>query len=162
MNKGKYQLFKSEKDNQFYWRLRASNQEIILQSEGYQTKQGAEAGIESVRENSPFDDRYQRLDAKNGQFYFVLKALNGKVIGVSETYITKAAREKGIAAVKREGPGAPVEDLTQKAGQLKEEAKAVGIAEASGGLFISPKASGPHKGMPVKPKGGVYGEERYV
>jgi len=158
MKTGKFQLFRSAKNDQYYWRLRAKNSEIILQSEGYETKQGAENGIESVRKNAPFDERYDRLNAKNKQFYFTLKALNGKIIGLSETYTTKVARDKGIEAVKREAPCAPIEDLTQTDRKVSNKAKAIGAAEATGGLFISPKSD--HcKGVPVKPKGGVYGKE---
>ena len=37
--------------------------------------------------------------AKNGQFYFVLKASNGQVILQSEMYTTKAAALNGIQSV---------------------------------------------------------------
>ncbi len=51
---GYYTLFKG-KDGQFYWNLKAANHEIICQSEGYTSKQGAEKGIESVRQNAGSD-----------------------------------------------------------------------------------------------------------
>lgn len=150
---GKFLLFKSSKNNQFYWHLKAANGEIILQSEGYTTKQGAENGIDSVRRNAPYDERYERLDASNGQYYFVLKAQNGQVIGVSETYKTKQGRDNGILAVKREAPGGPIEDLTD----LSEEAKTVSTTESAGGLVVLPK-TGNGSGLPVRPKGGYYGD----
>lgn len=155
--KSRFNLFRSPKDEQFYWNLMAPNNKIILQSEGYKNKQGAENGIESVRENSPIDGRYERLDSKDDKYYFVLKAKNGEPIGHSETYEKKANREKGIEAVKRYAPEAPVEDLTEKG----EEAKTVSTTECAGGLVISSK---PGKGngsvscIPVKPKGGYYGD----
>lgn len=158
MKTSKFQIFKSPKNSQYYWRLRAKNGEIILQSEGYKTKQGAKNGIESVRKNAPFDERYERLNAKNGQFYFVLKALNHEIIGVGETYTTKAAREKGIEAVKCEAPNAPLEDLTEEGDSRKDVAKSVGEAEKAGGLVILPKSKKCDHGLHVKPKGGVYGE----
>lgn len=158
MKTSKFQLFKSEKDNQFYWRLRAKNSEIILCSEGYKTKKGAENGIESVRKNSPFDERYDRREAQNGEYYFVLKAANHEIIGVSETYKTKAGRDKGIKVVKREAPCAPLEDLTNKGSQRQDTAKAVGTAEASGSLVIFPKSKKCDDGLHARPKGGSYGE----
>jgi len=42
--------------------------------------------------------------AKDGQFYFNLKAGNGQVILTSEMYTTKAACENGIASVKTNSP----------------------------------------------------------
>jgi len=46
---GYFKLFKSEKNNQFYFNLKAGNHETILQSEGYTTKASAINGIESVQ-----------------------------------------------------------------------------------------------------------------
>lgn len=39
--------------------------------------------------------------AKNGQFYFNLKADNGQVILSGEMYTTKAARDQGIESVRK-------------------------------------------------------------
>ena len=36
----------------------------------------------------------------------------GEIIGRSENYTTRQARENGIEAVKRDAPGASTEDLT--------------------------------------------------
>ncbi|WP_367391883.1 YegP family protein [Lewinella sp. LCG006] len=158
MQISKFFLFKSPRDDQYYWHLKAKNNEIILQSEGYVSKQGAEKGIQSVRENSPFDERYERLDSKDGQYYFVLKARNGEIIGISETYTTKASRDAGIETVKREAPCAPIEDLTLTEEERKKRAKAIGDAQKSGGLVIVPSAKHCKEPIPVKPKGGVYGQ----
>ncbi|PHJ39520.1 hypothetical protein P378_02965 [Desulforamulus profundi] len=50
--KPKFEIFKDSK-GQFRFRLIAKNGEIIAQSEGYDTKQGCENGIQSVKENAP-------------------------------------------------------------------------------------------------------------
>lgn len=106
----KFQIYKS--GSEYRYRLRARNGEIILHGEGYVSKQGCLNGIDSVKNNAPYDSRYERKVATNGQYYFVLKAANGEPIGVSETYTTTAARENGIQAVKSVAPTAPIEDLT--------------------------------------------------
>jgi uncharacterized protein YegP (UPF0339 family) len=111
MNNPKFQLFKSTANNQYYYRLRSSNGEIILNGEGYTTKQSCLNGIASVKENAPYDSRYERKDGYNN-YTFNLKAANGEIIGRSENYTTSTARENGIAAVKRDGPNAPIEDLS--------------------------------------------------
>jgi uncharacterized protein YegP (UPF0339 family) len=97
---------------QYRFNLKAGNGEIILSSEQYQSKQGAEKGIESVKTNAPNDSRYERKETGNGQPYFVLKAANGEQIGRSETYSSKSAMENGIESVKKNAPGAAVEDLS--------------------------------------------------
>lgn len=111
MKNPKFTIF-AGKDDQFYFRLTAPNGEPILASEGYTTKSGCKDGIQSVKNNAPEDDQYQRLVASNGEFYFNLIAKNGEVIGKSETYKTKQGRENGIEAVKNNAPDAPLEDTT--------------------------------------------------
>ena len=103
-------------NNQFYFRLKASNSEKILASEGYTTKENCRKGISSVKANAPSDSNYERLTARNGQFYFNLKsAQNGQVIGTSETFVSKQGRDNGIESVKRNAPIASVADLTTSA-----------------------------------------------
>ena len=48
-------MFEITKDKQgkFRFRLRASNNEIIVTSEAYESKQSCEKGIESVKKNAP-------------------------------------------------------------------------------------------------------------
>jgi uncharacterized protein YegP (UPF0339 family) len=107
---GYFNLFKSDKNNEYYFNLKAVNHEIILQSEGYTTKAGAENGIDSVKTNSQFDSKYDRLTAKNDQFYFNLKASNGQIIGTSQMYTSKAGMENGIASVKTNAPSAEIQE----------------------------------------------------
>lgn len=112
MQNPKFQIFK-DKVGEFRFRLKARNGEIILRSsEGYTRKQSCQGGIASVKLNAPYDSRYERGKARNGHYYFVLKARNGEALGMSEMYQTQAGRDNGIAAVKRDAPNAPTEDLT--------------------------------------------------
>jgi uncharacterized protein YegP (UPF0339 family) len=108
---GKYAL-KTTSDDQYMVNLQAGNNEIILTSERYTTKSAAENGIDSVRANSPVDDRYERKTSSAAQPYFNLKASNGQVIGKSEMYSSSQARDNGIESVKKNGPAAPIDDQT--------------------------------------------------
>lgn len=36
------------KDDKWYWHLRATNGEVVSQSEGYETREGAEKGINAA------------------------------------------------------------------------------------------------------------------
>jgi uncharacterized protein YegP (UPF0339 family) len=111
MENPKFQIFTGI-DEQFYFRLYARNGEIILISEAYISKSGCQNGIQSVKVNAPDDERYQRKTASNGQFYFVLVAANGEVIGVSEMYKTEQRCDDGIETVKNTAPDAPVKDVS--------------------------------------------------
>ncbi len=51
---------------------------------------------------------FERKAAKNGQPMFNLKAANNEVIGTSETYSSEAARDNGIASVKKNAPRRPL------------------------------------------------------
>lgn len=106
---GRFVIEKST-DSQFYFNLKAGNNEIILTSELYKAKASALKGIESVKVNAPHDDRYQRRDGAH--FSFDLKAKNGEIIGRSETYTARAGRDNGIESVKKNAPDAEVRDET--------------------------------------------------
>jgi uncharacterized protein len=103
---------KKAKDGEFYFHLKAPNGRVILASEMYERKASAVDGIQSVKKNATDDNRYERKEAKNGQFMFNLKAANHEVIGTSETYTSSEARDNGIASVKTNAPQAEVLDET--------------------------------------------------
>jgi uncharacterized protein len=103
---------KATSDGQFMFNLKAGNGEVILTSEHYKAKDSATNGIASVQKNAGDDANFERLEASNGDPYFVLKAANAQVIGRSEMYSSKTAMENGIASVKSNAPGATTEDLT--------------------------------------------------
>merc|ERR1711972_611004 len=110
---GKFELFQSEKSEKYYFRLKAGNGEIILASQAYQQKGGAENGIKSVRENAVKPEHFDKRESKNGDPYFVLKAGNGEIIGTSEMYESGvASRDHGIDSVTRNAPEAKLIDLT--------------------------------------------------
>lgn len=48
----RYTIFQGN-DGQYYFNLKAANNEIILQSEGYRARQGAENGKEAVKRYAP-------------------------------------------------------------------------------------------------------------
>lgn len=110
---GWFELTKSDANGQFSFALKAGNGEVILRSEQYTTKAAANNGIESVRKNSPLDERFEKAAAKNGSPFFNLLAGNSQVIGTSQMYSSEAARDNGIASVKNNGQTEAVKDLTQ-------------------------------------------------
>lgn len=107
-----YFELKSGAGAQFMFNLKAGNHEVVLSSQMYQSKQGAEGGIDAVKKNAADDTRFKRTAAKDGSPYFTLVAANGETLGKSEMYSSAAAMEGGIASVKANGPGAATKDLT--------------------------------------------------
>lgn len=99
---GKFEITRNGKNWHFV--LKAKNNEVILTSESYTSTHGTLIGIDSVKVNCLEDKCFERLVSKNNKDYFVLKAKNGEIIGVSETYESSAAMENGIASVKTNAP----------------------------------------------------------
>jgi uncharacterized protein YegP (UPF0339 family) len=108
---GKFVISKRT-NGDYQFNLKASNGQVILTSQGYNSKSGCENGIESVRTNSKDDSKFERKASTNGKFYFNLKAGNGQIIGTSQMYESESGMEKGIESVKINAPIASVEEET--------------------------------------------------
>lgn len=107
-----YDLKHGASGEKYRFNLKAANGEVILVSETYESKEGALNGIEAVRQHSPDDAHFERKSSKRSEPYFVLKASNGQIIGMSEMYSSEAACENGIASVKKNAPTAQLRDHT--------------------------------------------------
>ena len=99
-------------DGKFMFNLKAANDQIILTSQTYETKENAEHGIASVKQNAELDERYEDKVGTNGAPYFVLHAGNKLVIGKSEMYSSREAMHKGMASVKKNAAAAETVDLS--------------------------------------------------
>ena len=108
----KYEL-KTASNGKFMFNLIAGNGEVILTSDLYEAKDGAQKGIESVRAHCAADENYERTDSEAGQPYFLLKAANHEIIGRSQMYSSTSSRDNGIESVKTNGADARVEEETQ-------------------------------------------------
>lgn len=86
-----------EADNgDHYFNLSAANHEVMLSSEGYSSRSAALNGVLSVLDNGVMERRYEVRQASNGQHYVVLKARNGRVIGITETYASRSGANAAI------------------------------------------------------------------
>ena len=108
---GKFEVFESPKDKKHYFRLKASNGQVILTSQGYASKASCENGIKSVKTNCCDDDLFERKEAKNGKFHFNLLAKNKQIIGSSQMYSGNSGLENGIKSVRENAPDAPVKEV---------------------------------------------------
>lgn len=96
----KFEIFQSETNGKYYFRLKARNGQIILSSQGYASKTGVKSGISSVMKNAINDNSFERKESKNGKYYFNLLAKNQQIIGSSQMYASRSGMENGIESVK--------------------------------------------------------------
>ncbi|WP_109301153.1 YegP family protein [Aquimarina sp. AU474] len=101
---------KNKEGSSYHFTLKAKNGQVILSSEVYNSKSAAENGIASVKKNASEDGRYERKTAKDGRFFFNLKAGNGQVIGSSQMYSSESGMENGINSVKENASGADTKE----------------------------------------------------
>jgi uncharacterized protein YegP (UPF0339 family) len=99
---GKF-IVKKAKNEEFQFNLKADNGQVILSSEMYSARSSCLNGIASVQKNCTDDGNYERKVSVNKKNFFVLKAVNGQVIGKSELYESESAMENGIASIKKNG-----------------------------------------------------------
>ncbi|MBX2981173.1 MAG: YegP family protein [Flavobacteriales bacterium] len=100
----------TDKADQFRFRLKAGNGEIILASQGYTSKASATNGIESVKANASDDANYECKTTDAGASFNLLAA-NKQVIGSSQVYTTESSRDGGIESVKKNAPIAEVKEV---------------------------------------------------
>jgi hypothetical protein len=93
---------------QYSFVLKAANGQVILRSQQYASRAGAEGGIASVQNNASNAALFELLTASDGSPYFNLKAGNGQIIGTSQMYSSEAARSVGIESVRSNGSSAEI------------------------------------------------------
>ena len=108
---GKY-VITTRKNGEFQFVLKSTNGRTILVSEGYKTKANTNKGIESVRKHAHATAKFDLFTAKNGEYYFNVRASNGQIIGSSEGYNSLSSRSKGMNSVRQNAADAIVVDLT--------------------------------------------------
>lgn len=103
--------------------LYAANGQSILTSEVYTTMAACRKGIASVMKNAPIakielqvgeytktltNPKFELYQDKAGFYRFRLKARNGEIIAVSESYTGKAGCLNGIDSVRRNAQSAEI------------------------------------------------------
>ena len=116
----KFEIYK-DKAGEFRFRLKATNGQTILASEGYKARAGRVNRVESVRKNAANEARYERKTTESGKYRFNLKSGNNQVIGTSESYETEKARDGGIESVKKNAPVAIIVDKTRADGGKRNQ-----------------------------------------
>lgn len=108
----KFQIFQG-KDDQFYFRLKSVNGNVLVYSEGYTQKESAIHGIRSVKENGRAAENFRSKTSDTGEvFTFSIMAQNGQVVASSDSYASVENRDKGIISTLETVEQAPIEDTT--------------------------------------------------
>jgi amphi-Trp domain-containing protein len=129
-SKATYELYE-DSAGEYRWRLRHRNGNVIADGgEGYASKQNAENGLESVRENAPgaaIDDQsrpdeevddeggsdatFELYEDDAGDYRWRLVHDNGEIIADGgQGYASKQKAKQGLRSVQMNVPGAPVEE----------------------------------------------------
>lgn len=106
----KFELYK-DKAGKHRWRMKSGNGEIILASQGYKSKAGAQIGIASVKLNARDAKNFRVAQTRNKKHCFTLVARNGQVVGTSQTYAKEASCKAGVQSVKRSAAKAKIVDV---------------------------------------------------
>jgi len=99
------------------------NSEKIFWSENYKAKASAKNAIESLKKNAPDASvadlskdetgsgyRFEIVASKDGQHFVRFVASNGETMVRTETYASKASAKNAIESLRKNGPGAEVND----------------------------------------------------
>lgn len=106
---GKFEIFK-DRAGKYRFRLKASNGETILASQGYASRSGVHTGIRSVRTHCKRKACFDVKQTASGH-RFNLVASNGRVVATSETYKTTRACANGVKSVRSSAPKAKIENV---------------------------------------------------
>jgi uncharacterized protein YegP (UPF0339 family)/DNA-binding phage protein len=100
-------------DGLYHFTLSAPNGQTMLTSERYTSKAAVLNGIEAVRRNARDESRFVRRRSTTDAPYFVLKAANGEILGMSEFYVTESAMERGLRLAQISAEEAVIQGLKQ-------------------------------------------------
>ena len=101
---------KRTSNGKFMFNLKAGNDQVILTSRMYDSRESAEAAIGSVKENAVLAEQFEQRTGAGGKPHFVLLDEDQQVIGTSEVYSSRVGMRHGIASVKKNAPGAETVD----------------------------------------------------
>lgn len=103
-------FIQKEGEEQYSWMLKEDNDDILLTSEPFTTRENCVAGIEDSKKHIGERNFKDLLSVRN-EPYFTQIGGNYQVLGTSPMYMTDAEKDAGIENVKRKAPSASIEDV---------------------------------------------------
>jgi uncharacterized protein len=107
----KFEVYQSGQKNEYRFRLKADNGQIILSSEGYTTKASCFNGIESVKKNAADEKRITKTKTPTNLYRFAVTSANNQIIGVSQNYKSESGCNNGIESVRKNASKADVKEV---------------------------------------------------
>ncbi len=100
-------------NGEFSWDLKASNGQILCQAEGYTSKSGVLASIETFKKNVRLGN-FKCTKDKNEHYHYKLYSENGRVSAIGEAYTTKQSAESAANSVVSFIEKAEIEEIEAK------------------------------------------------
>jgi uncharacterized protein YegP (UPF0339 family) len=89
---------------------RADDSRIILHSDGFKVRDGAEKGIELIKLSVYHDERFKRKISMDGRYYFEILSMEKNILATSRMYDTIQDCDQAISLVKDLAPNALIEN----------------------------------------------------
>lgn len=127
---GKYEVYSD--GTSFFYTLKASNGEVLIQSEAYASKDSVLLAIEAIKRNVEVGSIAVRQD-KHGLYQFVLSARNHRTLVMSANYSTEKRAQSASESFKRFASTSPVVEIAEIVESNKEEVKPEAVVDKKGG-----------------------------
>ena len=114
------EVYEDEND-EFRWRLRGDEEKVKFDSTGYESRSSAEDAVERVRTFLPEADlvdigqaAFDVYEGDGGDHRWRLRHQNGNILATgTQGYASRSGVWDGIESVKRNAPGAPLEEAEE-------------------------------------------------
>ena len=127
---GKYEIYFD--GSRYFYKLKASNGEVLITSETYASKENVYNAIEAVK-RSISDGRVLVAPDKHGLYQFALLAKNHRKVAMSANYPSEKGAIRASESFKRFAANANIEEIKEPVESLKEEIKFDDIVDKKGG-----------------------------
>ncbi len=108
---GKFEVF--PEDDQFKYRLKANNGEILVVSYGYSTREGAHAGIDTLKKNIE-GGIVSYITDKNGRSQWRLSTPNdSRIVAMGESYSSLGNAQSAFASTQKFSKSETIVDLDE-------------------------------------------------
>jgi uncharacterized protein YegP (UPF0339 family) len=98
----KFEVYKAA--NEYYFRVTADTEPILLASEGDKQKENVLKNIEAVKKNAPVPSSIEKGETSDGDYFFTLSNSRGKIVCISAMFYSSLERDKWLNDIQKELP----------------------------------------------------------
>lgn len=107
----KFEIFQSEANQKYYFRLKARNGQVVLSGNPHTSVDDVKVSIEAVKERAADASNFKTNQTPGGKFTFSLRSSENKSLGNSQAYKSQKSMKNGIGAVGRAAAGATIVEV---------------------------------------------------